>query len=1777
MRKRTTALLALVGVLVFGSSALGEVSTRVDLHWTGGEFALLPGPGGSVSVRQADGVTAAEPGQPDLPWTVVSVPLAGAGARVSGWSFEPQPGQMLASGVLPTPAWRDRPSEAGGPVLPDPDPAVYGGLAPWPAEQVLFRGVQIRAGRSEATFLVCPLRWDPQSRALDLSPGGTLTVQVAPGIGASDVLAPRRPVADDAIRAGGAEKRGPGMVLHAVRGGLSPTRRPSLDSVPVEFLVVTTEALAPAFQTLVDWKNRSGFPAAIRTVDAIARDYPQGVDLAESIRLFLKDAYALWGTRTVIIGGDPSLVPIRYARSYAYNLPSGVSIATDYYYACLDGNWNADGDNVFGEAVVQGSSLENDKVDLRPELRIGRVSALDTTQVGTWSRKYMKYVQDPDPTDGYLDGVLMLGEVLFAADWRLGSADSCYPGGPSPCVSSDGATECFVAIDSMRASPYGSFFSFDQLYEREYWWNQPIRWPWPATWPKSRQLNRTNTLASLNAGRNIVYQMGHGDRDRWAIGTGRLLTSDVAGMTNGPRYSGLAYAVNCNSAAVDADCVGEAWQFATRGGGVNYFGSTNLDFPATARKLQDALLNIWLNDPQETPGSAFQQVASNFGSRQGDAEGTIRFLLYSLILLGDPDLNVWRDQPKAMQVDAATTFSIGAGTAHVEVRDIEGAPLAGARVCLFKAGDAFGVALTDADGGVDVPFVPTGTGPFSITVTHPLARPYIGTGTVGPAVASWPVATDYTIIDDGTNGTRGNGNGRIEVGETVALDLAFANRGSAAATGVTAELRRAESVPTFKVSFADSTETIGDLAVGASGTHAGAFLLTVRESGLLTLVTEDKLVLPLVIQWQAQDGTHTQRILPEVYRPDLELIKTIRWETILPAGGHADSIPNVGETMALRVELFNQGGGTWSNLRARIEPVVRVKAILLDSLATFPPLEPGASAVSDTMRFFVRVSSSFQLRLIIEDMTGTEPQRLWTRVLRLSQVPITAPAAIETQGEPNAVTLSWGRPPNTPIVWGYRVYRADAADGEFQRLAPGFVKAIRYVKNYDLPDMTRYWYQVAAVDSSGIEGPRSTPTVASSSPGLQAGWPVAMEESRDACPTIENLNGWGTHEILFLSKSIYCFTANGDDYYDGDLIPSTRGVLTKEADGQNFNGKCAVADINGDGMPEVVALATNNMEGAWNPPSAVCVYDHLGHLMWSRVLTNRPAVSAPAIGNIDDDPESEIVFICGRWVFAFNHDGTPFADKPEGKFMVIPGGELSPPKIDFQYCSPALADLDGDGRDEIVFTTNSADDEYNKLYVINGLQTAAGTEPVYGTAVPGFPFKFSTLPSGATAQPTNASPAIADVTSKADNGSLGNPDGKPDIIVATKSRLWVFDPWANGSDKLAWAIAIQPQTGGTPLEGPLTSSPAIGDIDGDGYPDIAVAGGLGYLYVVNGRRGEALTGFIESTNERYKKVAPATARLGSPILADLDGVEGPGTMRLPEIVVGDNTGKVYALRNDGSGMNGFPFTVPGGKIGVGLAAWDVDRDGHQNLVIQSEKVQEVRILNFSGCPFDPEDRVANPWPAFRHDPRNSGSSLLPPGPTPVEMVTLEAQTGSTGLTLRWRTELDVRTFVLRRAAEPGGDWTTLGDWPAEQVMQEPGSFMLTDAPPPGTWRYRIEALDLAGEVRQAGEAVVTVGATALVFQLHPVRPNPFNPLVALNRQAMIRLDLPRATNCDLRVVDASGRTVRRLLMGGAGPGALELPWNGTDDDGRPVGSGVFFVRVVAEGQGRAVQKVVLLQ
>ena len=93
------------------------------------------------------------------------------------------------------------------------------------------------------------------------------------------------------------------------------------------------------------------------------------------------------------------------------------------------------------------------------------------------------------------------------------------------------------------------------------------------------------------------------------------------------------------------------------------------------------------------------------------------------------------------------------------------------------------------------------------------------------------------------------------------------------------------------------------------------------------------------------------------------------------------------------------------------------------------------------------------------------------------------------------------------------------------------------------------------------------------------------------------------------------------------------------------------------------------------------------------------------------------------------------------------------------------------------------------------------------------------------------------------------------------------------------------------------------------------------------------------------------------------------------------------------------------------------------------------------------------------------------------------------------------------------------------------------------------------------------GPAARTVLLHPNVPNPFNPATTIafevpgQGESRVRLDL----------YDIAGRRVRTLLAEALAAGRHEVRWNGVDQSGRPVASGVYFARLQVDGQVRSLK------
>ena len=96
------------------------------------------------------------------------------------------------------------------------------------------------------------------------------------------------------------------------------------------------------------------------------------------------------------------------------------------------------------------------------------------------------------------------------------------------------------------------------------------------------------------------------------------------------------------------------------------------------------------------------------------------------------------------------------------------------------------------------------------------------------------------------------------------------------------------------------------------------------------------------------------------------------------------------------------------------------------------------------------------------------------------------------------------------------------------------------------------------------------------------------------------------------------------------------------------------------------------------------------------------------------------------------------------------------------------------------------------------------------------------------------------------------------------------------------------------------------------------------------------------------------------------------------------------------------------------------------------------------------------------------------------------------------------------------------------------------------------------------------GSTPKDFELHQNYPNPFN------NQTVIKFNLRRPTNVSLAIYNILGQKVRTLVEGRSNAGSQTVSWDGKDERGNDLSSGIYFYRLNA-GEMSQTKRLVLLK
>jgi hypothetical protein len=187
---------------------------------------------------------------------------------------------------------------------------------------------------------------------------------------------------------------------------------------------------------------------------------------------------------------------------------------------------------------------------------------------------------------------------------------------------------------------------------------------------------------------------------------------------------------------------------------------------------------------------------------------------------------------------------------------------------------------------------------------------------------------------------------------------------------------------------------------------------------------------------------------------------------------------------------------------------------------------------------------------------------------------------------------------------------------------------------------------------------------------------------------------------------------------------------------------------------------------------------------------------------------------------------------------------------------------------------------------------------------------------------------------------------------------------------------------------------------------------------------------------------------------------------------------------------------------------------------------------------------------------------LPGINVPVEGAVLASLEEDGAAIVRWTVGSlgGVVGFNVCRATVEHGEYATLNEEPL--AVESPGAYRDATVWPGTTFWYEVRAVHADGsEEAVAGSPASVTTPGVLVLALYPPRPNPGAGL------RTIQFDVPDHVGpVRLAIYNVRGQRVRTLVDGPVERGRRESVWDGTDDAGAGVATGVYFVRLELEGR-----------
>ena len=621
-----------------------------------------------------------------------------------------------------------------------------------------------------------------------------------------------------------------------------------------DLLIITKPEYIDQYGEYCDYYNGIGLRNQIVSVDDIYATMA-GVDNQDKIRNYIIQEYQDNGIMMVVLGGDVDLIPYRgfycYVTSGGGNQESN-NIPADLYYSALDGSWNDDGDNRYGEPGED---------DLLPEIGISRMSFNNSTDLANMIHKTLMYQQNP--VLGEFHKVILAGEHLY----------------DNPDSNGSDYLELLIGThddNGYTTVGYPTTYDFTKLYEEEGNWSGSLL----------RQ--------AINAGTSYVHHDGHANTS-YVAGWYGIDNSDFSGV-NGTTHNYTFFPTQgCDCGAFDESCILEKMvkieNFAVAVIGNSRYGWFNegqTEGPGAHRERE--MTDAQWYDRIGLLGCAISDgkcMTAPWVTAPGQwEEGALRWNFYDMNVLGDGAVNVWLDEPFTAVVDAPGQVVIGTQSIDVTVTDENGNGLKNYRCLIFMDDEVIAMGVTDENGNAEIEFEGglQSVGEMIMKVTGVNSYPQSVELMAVPSNTPYVVYESYTLA---------NGAEQIEFDGDYAFNMMLKNVGNVNATNVTATL----SCENEYITITEPTATVGTLNGNQSVTLENAFAFSVRDD-----VPNNTSVRFFI---NCTDGTNSweSHFNAKIYAPEFEVVSVV----LETANGQA---LGPGDSGTVHFTLKNNGGAS---------------------------------------------------------------------------------------------------------------------------------------------------------------------------------------------------------------------------------------------------------------------------------------------------------------------------------------------------------------------------------------------------------------------------------------------------------------------------------------------------------------------------------------------------------------------------------------------------------------------------------------------------------------------------------------------------------------------------------------------------------------------------------------------------------------------------------------------------------------------------------------------------